>query len=64
MPEGSVFGPFFFFIYINDLTHEVQSSEIRLWDDDAVLYVIVDNPAESIAALMSDLQRVSDWASE
>ena len=37
VPHGTVLGPLLFLLYINDITHNIQSS-IRLFADDCILY--------------------------
>jgi len=37
-PQGSVLGPLMFLFFINDLPEYLQSSTVRLFADDCVLY--------------------------
>ena len=40
VPQGSVLGPLFFLVYINDLTDNINS-EIRQFADDSSLFTVV-----------------------
>ena len=46
------------------MTFQVQSSEVRLFADDTILYVIADNPSDSVDALNSDLLNIQAWADQ
>ena len=37
VPQGTVIGPLLFFLYINDISSDIES-EIRLFADDCVCY--------------------------
>ena len=61
VPQGSVLGPLFFLVYINDLVDDL-SSDAKLFADDTSLFTIVYD--ENIAAeqLNNDLKIISEWA--
>ena len=62
VPQGSVLVPLlFFFVYINDIIHDIESG-INLFADDTSLSIVVDTPDISGAILQSDIDKVSSWA--
>ena len=42
VPQGTVLGPLLFFLYINDISADIES-EIRLFADDCVCYREIKN---------------------
>ena len=62
VPQGSNLGPLLFLVFINDIVDEINSS-IRLFADDASLYIIVDDPLDAAIKLNADLSRIDMWAS-
>ena len=60
-PQGSILGPLFFLIYINDLPENLQST-VKLFADDTSLFSTVYEPNISASQLESDLKKNSHWA--
>ena len=63
VPQGSVLGPLLFLIYINDLTNGI-SSNIKLFADDASLFIKVTDIEAAQETLVSDLSKITSWANQ
>ena len=61
VPQGSVLGPLFFLIYINDLVDYI-SSEAKLFADDTSLFTFVYDVDIAANRLNRDLEIISTWA--
>ena len=60
VPQDSILGPLFFWIYINDLSDEI-SSLVKIFADDKSLFSVFQNKNNSVSQLNNDLDKVSDW---
>ena len=61
VPQGSVVGPLFFLVYINDLIDDI-SSDAKLFADDTSLFTVVYDEITSLNQLNRDLKIISEWA--
>lgn len=61
VPQGSILGPLLVLVFINGIVNDIASN-IRLFEDDTSLYIIVDNPVRSAELLNADLEKISLWA--
>ena len=63
VPHGSSPGPLIFLVYINDLA-EVVKCNLKMFADDACLYVTVEDPTTSDTSLNEDFTNVQQWADQ
>ena len=61
VPQGSVLGPLFFILYVNDLQQALNGVKVQLYADDTVLYISHANPAVARACLQVNLNRLHKW---
>ena len=61
VPQGSLLGPLFFLIYINDLSENIELT-VKLFADDTSLFSVVHNNNTSAKVLNRALQKISEWA--
>src|SRR5438132_8225743 len=60
LPQGSVLGPLFFLIFINDLDEDLINLILK-FADDAKLYGKVGN-ARQVESMHKDLELLSKWS--
>ena len=63
MPQGSILGPLFFSILINDLVNSSNKFKILTYADDITIYCnLEDFPIENREVLINDeLEKVNKW---
>ena len=61
VPQGSILGPLFFLVYINDLSDGLTSNP-KLFADDTSLFFVIHNINSTANDLNSDFMKISNWA--
>ena len=63
VPQGSVLGPLFFLVYVNDVQNALDDCNVKLYADDTVLYQSGLNGQEASVKLQSSLDLFVNWCS-
>ena len=58
--QGSILGPLLFYLYINDLSDNLESN-LKLFADDTSVFSVVCLPINTSQKLNNDLDKVSPW---
>ena len=61
VPQGSIDGPLFFNLFINDLIFFLYTTALTNYTDDNNLYAISNDKEEAKRALVKDFQKVINW---
>ena len=61
VPQGSILGPFFFILFINDFQKCLQKSKCVLFADDSTIYHSTDNLDDLLRILENDLTNVFNY---
>ena len=61
VPQGSVMGPLFFILYINDMVRACEGRDLVLFADDTNIFAEGSNPTELFGRVNRGLDELSRW---
>ena len=64
VPQGSLFCPTLFSIYVNDIPTSVSSAEVHMHADNTAAFVVGDSVDEVVQKLREASSRMNNWCSQ